>query len=638
MKPTWIISDHHIALETEKEILHPDAKEIYALISAQNDMQETDNPVEVFSQFHFSKIGSLLKCEVNTTDTDEIQLLLYADRKGKRYPVDMIQGHIIDQCISEKEWFYLNGYVDEIQTVLSEAGIEQCGKITLGQYISIVRQECLGDQKVIINRVSPDMVSKKLTERNAVPAGIKADLYDYQKTGYSWISNMIDATHGCILGDEMGLGKTLQIITVFESLKQKGKRHFLVVAPVSLLENWKQECNRFAPDLRIHIHHGSNRTGRFSELLKYDVVVISYNTAVSDFSMLKMITWACVVLDEAQNIKNPYSKRAKSVKALNRKAGIAVTGTPFENHITDIWSLADFAVPSLLGKLADFKKNVSDDVLGAQKIEPLLTPVMIRRSVKDVADDLPEKIVISQPIEMSAEEKAEYEQLKTDARNMVENGSPITIALLQKMRMFCTHRELCCDEAEQDPFATSIKYQRFCELVEEIIGNDEKMIVFTSYKKMFEIFRNDIPKRFQIEVESINGETPVSDRQGIVDWFNTYPEPAMLVLNPRAAGTGLNITGANHVIHFNLEWNPAQEDQSSARAYRRGQKKNVFIYRLFYIDSVEQIVNERIERKREIASNAVVGTDGVSDRADILRALELSPDFTVKGNENDYGK
>ena len=148
---------------------------------------------------------------------------------------------------------------------------------------------------------------------------------------------------------------------------------------------------------------------------------------------------------------------------------------------------------------------------------------------------------------------------------------------------------------------------------------------------MFDIFKTDIPERFGIEIDSINGETPVDDRQRIVDWFNNYDGSVMLALNPRAAGTGLNITGANHVVHFNLEWNPSLEDQSSARAYRRGQTKTVFIYRLYYVDTVEQIVNERIERKREIASTAVVGTDGVSDRTDILRALELAPDFSVKG-------
>lgn len=631
MKSRWIIFDHHIALETDEEIFHPNADEVYEFVNGESKEINAANPIVELSKLHFSKIGSPIKCEIISNENNEIILSLFAVRKNCRYPVDMLQGQIIDHGVSEDEWFYINGDIDALQKVLSSAGIEECGRISVGQYINILKQEYFAEQKEVINLVNPEIVSAILSSRNDIPVGIKAQLYEYQKTGYSWIFNMVEAGQGCILGDEMGLGKTLQIITVFERLKQSGNTPFLVVAPVSLLENWRRECNKFAPDLDVFVHHGTNRTGRATEIAKHDVVVISYNTAVSDLSMLKMIIWTCVVLDEAQNIKNPGSERAKSVKALNRQTGIAVTGTPFENHVTDIWSLVDFAVPGLLGDLSTFKHNVSDDVLGAEKIEPVLTPIMIRRLVKDVANDLPEKVVIPQPIVMSDEERVEYDRYKEDAKIDVENGATVSLGILQKLRMFCTHQLICEDQLNTDPYQVSIKYQRFCEILEEIICRNEKVIVFTSYKKMFDIFKTDIPERFGIEIDSINGETPVDDRQRIVDWFNNYDGSVMLALNPRAAGTGLNITGANHVVHFNLEWNPSLEDQSSARAYRRGQTKTVFIYRLYYVDTVEQIVNERIERKREIASTAVVGTDGVSDRTDILRALELAPDFSVKG-------
>ena len=199
--------------------------------------------------------------------------------------------------------------------------------------------------------------------------------------------------------------------------------------------------------------------------------------------------------------------------------------------------------------------------------------------------------------------------------------------MLQKLRIYCTHPDAVIESSsENDPYEVSVKYQRLCEIVEEIISRKEKVIVFTSYKRMFEIFKHDIPKRFGIQLWTINGETPVLDRQAIVDNFNSLDKSVMLVLNPRAAGTGLNITGANHVIHYNLEWNPSLEDQSSARAYRRGQKKTVFIYRLYYKGTVEEVVNDRIERKRDIASYAIVGNNGKSqDREDIIRALELIP-------------
>ena len=627
MQYKWIVYEHHIAIDAGDEILHPNADEIFAFVAGDKMEISAENPTIALNSLRFSRTGSPLKCELFSDENGKLILELYTLRKNHKFIVDMIEGQIIDHCVGNHEWFYLNGDIKALETLFLNAGIKECGSINTGQYMQLMKQEYFAENREIINNVDPAVFSSLMIPEGNVPAGMQADLYAYQKTGFLWMRNMISAGSGCILGDEMGLGKTLQIITLFQDMKLSNRVPVLVVAPVSLLENWKRESAKFAPDLDVYIHHGSKRTGIAGALSIHDVVVISYNTAVSDLSLLKMINWNCVVLDEAQNIKNPFSERARSVKSITKKSGIAVTGTPFENHITDIWSLVDFSIPGLFGSLSSFKQNVSDDVLGAEKIEPLLSPVMIRRLVKDVANDLPEKVVISQPICMSEEEQQEYERYRAEARGAVENGSTVTLALLQKLRMFCTHRFLCENTGIQDPMRGSIKYQRLCELIEEIISRDEKVIIFTSYKRMFEIFKQDIPSRFGLSMDSINGETPVDERQKIVDWFNNYKGSAALVLNPRAAGTGLNITGANHVIHYNLEWNPALEDQSSARAYRRGQEKTVFIYRLFYSGTVEEVVNDRIQRKREMAVTAVVGTDGSDEKSDILRALELAPEI-----------
>jgi SNF2 family DNA or RNA helicase len=631
MGSKWIIDKHHIAIDTGDEIYHPSAEEIYSFLGDDEENLDFPSLLTDLKSLHFSKVGSPIKCELYSGEDNSIVLELYALRKNHKWSVDMIDGHIVDHCVSDREWFYINGDIGTLQGLLANASIQKCGEISIGQYIDLMKQEYFSEHKEIENNVRSETINITKCSEGEPPKEIKASLYEYQRVGYLWMKHMLEASRGCILGDEMGLGKTLQVITLFQNLKLDKNIPLLVVAPVSLLENWKRECEKFAPCLNVYIHHGSKRTGRYQELLKHDVIVISYNTAVSDLSMLKMIDWNCVALDEAQNIKNPYSERAKSVKAIQRKRSIAVTGTPFENHITDIWSLVDFAVPGLLGALGTFQQNVSDDVLGAEKIEPILSPVMIRRMVADVANDLPEKVIISQPIQMSEEERYKYEQFRQEARVSTENGKAVSLALIQRLRMFCTHSSLCEDKLSEDPILNSIKYQRLCEIVEEIVSRNEKVIVFTSYKKMFDVFLKDVPNRFGIKTGHINGETPVGERQQIVDDFNSYTGSCMLVLNPRAAGTGLNITGANHVIHYNLEWNPSLEDQSSARAYRRGQNKTVFIYRLYYVDTVEQVVNERIERKREIASTAVVGNDGAgNDRNDIIRALELAPEIQRK--------
>lgn len=625
---SWIIYQNHLAITDDKYVLHPDASEIYALITGNTDCIgnfECQDIYESFPDIHFSKIGSSLQCELYTdSDNRSISLMLYVERNNHKIPVDVLDGQIIDQVISDNEWFYINGNIEEIKDILKEANIIQPGIITMAQYMSILRYIWNDDNPVIKNLVDSSVLNQDVTDI-IIPDGLQANLYQYQKTGYGWLRYMLSENAGCILGDEMGLGKTLQIITLFQEYKNIGKVPVLVIAPVSLLQNWKRECEKFAPELKVLIHHGSERTGRYKVFKEYDIVVTSYSVAVSDISVLNMIRWNIVVLDEAQNIKNPNSNRTMFTKQILREKSIAVTGTPFENHVTDIWSVMDFIMPGILGDIKEFNKTITDDLIGAEKIEPVLSPLMIRRLVKDVADDLPEKIIIPVPLAMSEREANIYEQYRQELN---PNGDPekLNLVMIQKLRQFCTHPGICDDILCNNPYDNSVKYQRFCEILDEIIASHEKVIVFTSYTKMFEIMENDVAERFGIPVMKINGSTPVDDRQDIVDKFNEIDGTALLILNPKAAGTGLNITAANHVIHYNLEWNPALEDQSSARAYRRGQKKNVFIYRLFYENTVEQIVNERIDRKRDMAENAVIGTDGEStNREDILRAVLLTP-------------
>lgn len=628
MNGKWTVSDNHIALIYDNQLLHPNAEEIYMVIDNEDESFIADIPCkrikDAFKNVHFSGIGTPIKCQLDNKD-DGIVMSLYTIRKGKKVYVDMLEGEIIDQCINDDEWFYVSGSIQELSEIFKSANVEKCGAITSTQYVEIIRKQEMLVSGTLINNVKISLLNKPIDVKGDLPRKLNAKLYNYQKTGYFWMKYMLEENRGCILGDEMGLGKTLQVIALMLQFKQDGKLPMLVVAPVSLLQNWKRECEKFAPDLKCCIHHGIYRTGRYRELEKYDIVIISYSIAVNDSSILSMVNWKLVVLDEAQNIKNPSSERTKFVKRIPRECSIAVTGTPFENHVSDIWSLADFVIPGLFGTQAEYNNAITDDIEGADKIEPMLSPIMIRRMVKDVATDLPDKVVIPQPLMMSEMESLKYEEFREEAQGNTESGK-LNLGVLQKLRMFCTHPSLCEDNHNSDYMSSSVKYQRFCEILDEISSLGEKIIMFTSYQKMFDIVEQDITARYDIPVWKINGSTPVEERQPIVDAFNEFEGSALLVLNPRAAGTGLNITSANHVIHYNLEWNPALEDQASARAYRRGQKNTVFIYRLYYEDTVEQIVNERIERKREMASLAVVGTDGkIENREDIIAALSISP-------------
>lgn len=428
---------------------------------------------------------------------------------------------------------------------------------------------------------------------------------------------------GCILADEMGLGKTIQIICLIANNIEENKRPSLVVAPATLLENWRREFAKFAPSVTTYIHIGSERTGFPSVLNQYDVVITSYSTLIRDMPLISMISWDIVVLDEAQAIKTPETERTKAVKEIERRISIAVTGTPIENRLTDLWSIMDFAIPDLLGERSEFESYFENDVGGAKVLEPLVRPVILRRRINEVAKDLPERIDIPQAISMPLTLAKEYESVR---QKIIEKyGTVGNLVSLIKLRQFCTHPTLVSD-IKGEPEKINPKYQRLLEILEEIFENGEQVLIFTSFRKMIDLLVEDIKKRFNVWTDWIDGRVTVSKRQPIVDEFNNKNAPAALILNPRAAGTGLNLTGANHVIHYNLEWNPAVEDQASARAHRKGQEKPVTVHKLFFVNTIEEIIVERLDKKREIADTAVTGVKGVdSDYTDIMRALEITP-------------
>lgn len=635
MTGNWVIDKHHIAIDVMGEFIFPSSSGIYKFLEYDDDAEICGvicQPLQkAFPDIRFSKMGMIPFGRLSATDNGCVQFDLFVRKGNKQYEVDIIDGRLVDHCVCDKTWHYISSDATAlVQSFISNVGIVSNGVIPFKQYIKAVEQIALLNVDFITNDVQNDLLKSPINQDENIPSGLLAQLYPYQETGYYWLKYMLSEAGGCILGDEMGLGKTMQVIATMLYLKSTGCPHIVVVAPISLLANWRRECNKFAPTLNVIIHHGPDRISNYKKLLDYDVIITSYTTIVSDVYMFNMVQWDLVVLDEAQNIKNPRSQRANACKLINRKSGIAVSGTPFENHVTDIWSIVDFIFPGLLGSLNEFNSSISDDVIGAEELEPILTPLMLRRLVKDVAKDLPEKVVSTQPIRMSEYEASLYNQYRESILKEYDLKS-ISLAILQKLRIFCSH-PFAIKEAEgfiNDPCDVSIKYQRFCEIVQEIVDRNEKVIVFTSYLKMFEIFAYDVPNRFGIKLLSINGETPVEERQSIVDKFNSIEGSAILILNPRAAGTGLNITGANHVIHYNLEWNPSLEDQATARAYRRGQQKTVFVYRLYYEDTIEEVVNDRILRKRDISAVAIIGNDGTAqDRDDLIAALQKSP--TIK--------
>lgn len=526
---------------------------------------------------------------------------------------------------------YINTNLDGLNSLLLEMGVVNLSRISLTQYVRIVMLHRFG--------LGPDINEDYLSlsdddsafSRILLPPLLNARLYPYQDIGYRWLCYMSKQTDGCLLGDEMGLGKTLQVIAFLLARHDAFNATSLVIAPVSLIENWKREINRFAPSLDVLVHHGPKRSGWAAELKCHDVIVMSYGSAISDLGMLKSEKWDVLVLDEAQAIKNPDSRRSIAVKAVPHHFGIAVSGTPFENHILDVWSIMNFAEPALLGDRDSFNKEYPDDLNGASKLETCVTPFILRRTVSQVGGDLPDKITIDVPLTLLNDEAESYECVRQAVVDELGSGSA-SLATLVRLRMFCTHPMVLVDKGpiteplSFSPESLSAKYQYLLTLLDEIVARREKVLIFTSYKRMFSIFHYDLTKRYDAPLFEVDGSTPSDVRQPLVDAFSAVDGAAIFILNPTAAGTGLNITAASNVIHYNLEWNPAKEDQATARAYRRGQDKNVKVYKLYYAGTVEESIYSRMKQKREMADNAIVGTNGESsDREAIVRALSLSP-------------
>lgn len=534
---------------------------------------------------------------------------------------DLERGHLVHNGV----WYAIeSAQADHLSELLRSAEIQPGTARSLKGFLQLRKEAMEGGP--VIDDMADMLVSPLAFARptGEAPAGIVATLYPYQLAGWRWLQFLLSERIGGLLADEMGLGKTLQIISVLCDSGSGSLAPSLIVAPGSLLENWRREIARFAPELSVLKHHGQFRTGRPVDLQRYDVVVTSYDNAVRDNSLLNMVEWRAIILDEAQYIKNPDAQRTKAVKRLRRQVGLAVTGTPVENRLLDLWSIMDFVNPGYLGDRVAFESLHTEDLDGAGRLEPLVSPLMLRRRVAEVAQDLPPRIDVPQVIELEENEARTYEAMREAIAE--KYGAAATLVALTTLRQFCAHPALvtAADEGV-DPMAFS-KFRRLDEILEEVFALDQKVIVFTSYTRMADMIAAHVQSRFRAFVGVIDGRLAIDERQPLIDRFGEVQGAAALVLNPKAGGAGLNITAANHVIHYNLEWNPALEDQASARAHRRGQEQPVTVHRLFVADTVEDVVNDRMSRKRRISGAAVVGVEGRDeDYADVIQALGRSP-------------
>ena len=466
-----------------------------------------------------------------------------------------------------------------------------------------------------------------------VPEELASTLRYYQKTGFKWLKTLDNYKFGGILADDMGLGKTIQILSVVldyvnnyssqseiiegqESLNKK--KPSLVIAPSSLTLNWKNEAKKFAKDLRVLVVRGNlqERKHLINEIPNYDLVITSYDLLKRDIDIYKEkdFTFRFIIADEAQYLKNSNTQNAKSIKELNADTRYALTGTPIENSLAELWSIFDFIMPGYLYSYKKFKMLYEvpiikdEDNYSLDKLRTLIEPFVLRRTKKEVLTELPDKEVTVLESEMQEEQQQIYlsylSSVKEDVANLLQEDSGRNqmkvLAALTRLRQICCHPSLFIKDYQGE----SSKLEQCMEIIEEATNGGHKILLFSSYTSMLGILENELKQR-DIKYFKLTGATKVDERINLVDEFNINDDIKVFLISLKAGGTGLNLTGADMVIHYDPWWNLSTENQATDRAYRIGQKNNVQVYKLITKNSIEEKIYELQKKKEALIDNVL---------------------------------
>ena len=551
------------------------------------DIEEIQNIMKKYTlkkKFHRLKDGSFLSLEENET-------------------MDFISGLIESEDVS----------YEEIKS--GEFKLPISRSMYLDKILQNIDSDVTKDDnyKKIVNQVS----KKEFDDDIKLPKGLKSELRSYQKTGFKWLKILDKYGFGGILADDMGLGKTIQLLAVILSYIEKNKdaKPSIVVCPSSLSLNWKNEIDKFAPSIKTLVIHGNadERKKQIESINKYNLVITSYDLLKRDIDIYKEIkhSFKYIIADEAQYIKNNNTQNARAIKVIEAETRYALTGTPIENSLSELWSIFDFIMPGYLFRYKKFKELYEmpivrdDDNVAMKKLKTLIEPFILRRTKKEVLTELPDKTITILNNEMQDEQLKLYMSYMAEARKEVkqelkENGlekSQIKIlALLMRLRQICCHPSLFISNYKGE----SSKLNQCIELLKDAILSGHKILLFSGYSSMLEIIEKELKKE-NIKYFKLTGQTKVGDRIKLVDEFNSNEEIKVFLISLKAGGTGLNLIGADMVIHYDPWWNLSAENQATDRTYRIGQKKNVQVYKLITKDSIEEKIYELQERKANLA-------------------------------------
>lgn len=474
--------------------------------------------------------------------------------------------------------------------------------------------------KIQLDKATRDLMKKLFSgEETALPTGLLATLRPYQLRGYEWMYKNSRLGFGSIIADDMGLGKTLQVITTLLRLKQDGeindKRKGLIIVPTTLLTNWSKEIVKFAPTLNWHIYHGANRD--LTPLKEADVLITTYGIARNETAKLQKQKWLTVVIDEAQNIKNPATAQSKAIKKIKAPIRIAMSGTPVENRLSEYWSIFDYINKGYLGTLTKFKNKYARPIeidRDKKKLDNFLkitAPFIMRRlkTDKSIIDDLPDKIEKDDYCVLTKEQTAIYQNVIDTTMKKIEDSTGIerrgmVLKLITALKQVCNHPRQFLKKGKSDA-TLSGKAMFLMDLLQQILDRNEKVLVFTQYREMGLMMAKMIKKQFGLDAPFLHGGISRKKRDEMVEDFQTNRNTKIFLLSLKAAGTGLNLTAANNVIHYDLWWNPAVEAQATDRAYRIGQEQKVMVHRFITQGTFEEKINKLIQSKKELADLTV---------------------------------
>lgn len=522
---------------------------------------------------------------------------------------------------------FLENVVDniEIDYVNSEEGTIKL-PIYRAMYLEKLFKE-MNNTNIQKNEYYKKMISeiedRHIDINTKIPKKLNTELRTYQKIGYKWLKTLEQYKMGGILADDMGLGKTVQVLTVILSYIQENKekaKNSIIVCPSSLTLNWYNEIQKFTPTIKTLVISGDylERKRKIETINNYQIVITSYDSLKRDIDLYTQYNFKYIVADEAQYIKNNNTKNSKAVKLINAETKFALTGTPIENSLSELWSIFDFIMPGYLYKYKKLKELYEIPIIKNQdeekmnKLKKQIEPFILRRTKSEVLTELPDKTVTILSNEMKEEQYSIYMSYMAQARDAImyqidmkgfEKSQIKILSLLMRLRQICCHPKLFLSEYTGE----SSKLNQCIEIIQDAVWGEHKILLFSSYTSMFEIIEEQL-KKLKINYLKLTGQTKVGERIKLVDEFNTNENIKVFLISLKAGGTGLNLTGADMVIHYDPWWNLSAENQATDRTYRIGQKKNVQVYKLITKNSIEEKIYELQQKKAKLIDN-MLSTD-----------------------------